>query len=164
MDCIIHMTQHITQAQRTQIAHLLATMDNPTSSWWRQSQRQEDHRSIHQMQAHAWAIRASKLLPATWQHCGQARPLHKTTELATLLFPDWWAHCCDSAVEWPNYSIEGQLSVLYWEAHGSPWLQGLYSSECHIQPKFHLYEGRSLSYLYSTCKPNISKSHPGFFS
>ncbi|XP_077165163.1 acetyl-CoA carboxylase 2 isoform X1 [Paroedura picta] len=32
MDCIIHMTQHITPAQRTQVAHLLATMDNPTSS------------------------------------------------------------------------------------------------------------------------------------
>ncbi|XP_063000242.1 acetyl-CoA carboxylase 2 isoform X2 [Elgaria multicarinata webbii] len=32
MDCIIHMTQHITRAQRTQIACLLATLDNPTSS------------------------------------------------------------------------------------------------------------------------------------
>ncbi|XP_061459332.1 acetyl-CoA carboxylase 2 isoform X2 [Rhineura floridana] len=32
MDCIIHMTQHITRAQRAQLAHLLATMDNPTSS------------------------------------------------------------------------------------------------------------------------------------
>ncbi|XP_053135859.1 acetyl-CoA carboxylase 2 isoform X3 [Hemicordylus capensis] len=31
-DCIIHMTQHLTRAQRAQIAHLLATMDNPTSS------------------------------------------------------------------------------------------------------------------------------------
>ncbi|XP_077773830.1 acetyl-CoA carboxylase 2 isoform X3 [Podarcis muralis] len=32
MDCIIHMTQHITRAQRAQISHLLATMDNPSSS------------------------------------------------------------------------------------------------------------------------------------
>ncbi|XP_066466005.1 acetyl-CoA carboxylase 2 isoform X2 [Tiliqua scincoides] len=32
MDCIIHMTQHLTRAQRAQVAHLLATMDNPPSS------------------------------------------------------------------------------------------------------------------------------------
>nr|XP_056715156.1 acetyl-CoA carboxylase 2 [Euleptes europaea] len=32
MDCIIHMTQHITRAQRAQVAHLLATMDNAVSS------------------------------------------------------------------------------------------------------------------------------------
>lgn len=35
MDCVIHMTQHLSRAQRTQVAHLLATMDNPTSSWQR---------------------------------------------------------------------------------------------------------------------------------
>ncbi|XP_072839289.2 acetyl-CoA carboxylase 2 isoform X2 [Pogona vitticeps] len=32
MDCIIHMTQHLTEAQRAQVAHLLATMDHPASS------------------------------------------------------------------------------------------------------------------------------------
>nr|XP_060615214.1 acetyl-CoA carboxylase 2-like [Anolis sagrei ordinatus] len=32
MDCIIHMTQHLSRAQRTQVVRLLATMDNPTSS------------------------------------------------------------------------------------------------------------------------------------
>uniref|UniRef100_A0A8D0GX21 acetyl-CoA carboxylase n=1 Tax=Sphenodon punctatus TaxID=8508 RepID=A0A8D0GX21_SPHPU len=32
MEGIIHMTQHITRAQRAQVAHLLATMDNPPSS------------------------------------------------------------------------------------------------------------------------------------
>lgn len=32
MDCIIHMSQHITPAQRAKISHLLATMDNPAPS------------------------------------------------------------------------------------------------------------------------------------
>uniref|UniRef100_A0A803TG53 acetyl-CoA carboxylase n=1 Tax=Anolis carolinensis TaxID=28377 RepID=A0A803TG53_ANOCA len=32
MDCIIHMTQDLSRAQRTQVVRLLATMDNPTSS------------------------------------------------------------------------------------------------------------------------------------
>nr|XP_033810269.1 acetyl-CoA carboxylase 2 isoform X2 [Geotrypetes seraphini] len=32
MDCIIHMTQNITPAQRAQIAHHLATVDNPSST------------------------------------------------------------------------------------------------------------------------------------
>ncbi|KAH0625645.1 hypothetical protein JD844_015237 [Phrynosoma platyrhinos] len=32
MDCVIHMTQHLTRAQRAQVAHLLTTMDSPTSS------------------------------------------------------------------------------------------------------------------------------------
>nr|XP_025042235.1 acetyl-CoA carboxylase 2 [Pelodiscus sinensis] len=31
LDCMIHMTQHITRAQRAQMAHLLSTMDNPPS-------------------------------------------------------------------------------------------------------------------------------------
>ncbi|XP_069475531.1 acetyl-CoA carboxylase 2 [Ambystoma mexicanum] len=32
MDCIIHMTQNIAPAQRAQLAHLLAEMDNPSAS------------------------------------------------------------------------------------------------------------------------------------
>ncbi|XP_063051128.1 acetyl-CoA carboxylase isoform X2 [Engraulis encrasicolus] len=32
MDCIIHMSQHITPAQRAKLTHLLATMDNPSPS------------------------------------------------------------------------------------------------------------------------------------
>uniref|UniRef100_A0A8C3I926 Acetyl-CoA carboxylase beta n=1 Tax=Chrysemys picta bellii TaxID=8478 RepID=A0A8C3I926_CHRPI len=32
LDCMIHMTQHITRAQRTQIARLLSTLDNPPPS------------------------------------------------------------------------------------------------------------------------------------
>uniref|UniRef100_A0A8C5WZG1 acetyl-CoA carboxylase n=1 Tax=Laticauda laticaudata TaxID=8630 RepID=A0A8C5WZG1_LATLA len=32
MDCIIHMTQHITSAQRAEVVHLLATMDSPSPS------------------------------------------------------------------------------------------------------------------------------------
>ncbi|KAM6965705.1 acetyl-CoA carboxylase 2 [Aplochiton taeniatus] len=32
MDCIIHMSQSITQSQRAKISHLLATMDSPSSS------------------------------------------------------------------------------------------------------------------------------------
>ncbi|XP_058014157.1 acetyl-CoA carboxylase 2 isoform X1 [Ahaetulla prasina] len=32
MDCIIHMTQHITSAQRAEVVRLLATMDNPSPS------------------------------------------------------------------------------------------------------------------------------------
>ncbi|XP_041957093.1 acetyl-CoA carboxylase isoform X3 [Alosa sapidissima] len=32
MDCIIHMSQHITPTQRAKISHLLATMDNPSPS------------------------------------------------------------------------------------------------------------------------------------
>uniref|UniRef100_A0A674K9S8 acetyl-CoA carboxylase n=1 Tax=Terrapene triunguis TaxID=2587831 RepID=A0A674K9S8_9SAUR len=32
LDCMIHMTQHITRAQRTQITRLLSTMDNPPPS------------------------------------------------------------------------------------------------------------------------------------
>ncbi|XP_012671358.2 acetyl-CoA carboxylase isoform X2 [Clupea harengus] len=32
MDCIIHMSQHITPAQRAKISHLLATMDSPSPS------------------------------------------------------------------------------------------------------------------------------------
>ncbi|XP_062816368.1 acetyl-CoA carboxylase 2 isoform X2 [Anolis carolinensis] len=32
LDCIIHMTQDLSRAQRTQVVRLLATMDNPTSS------------------------------------------------------------------------------------------------------------------------------------
>ncbi|XP_070619443.1 LOW QUALITY PROTEIN: acetyl-CoA carboxylase 2 [Erythrolamprus reginae] len=32
MDCIIHMTQHITSAQRAEVVRLLATMDNPAPS------------------------------------------------------------------------------------------------------------------------------------
>ncbi|XP_044296549.1 acetyl-CoA carboxylase 2 isoform X1 [Varanus komodoensis] len=32
LDCIIHMTQHLTRAQRTQLAWLLSKMDNPASS------------------------------------------------------------------------------------------------------------------------------------
>ncbi|XP_042297368.1 acetyl-CoA carboxylase 2 [Sceloporus undulatus] len=31
MDCIIHMTQHLTRGQRAQVARLLATMDSPAS-------------------------------------------------------------------------------------------------------------------------------------
>ncbi|XP_074868764.1 acetyl-CoA carboxylase 2 isoform X2 [Carettochelys insculpta] len=32
LDCMIHMTQNLTQAQRAQIAHLLSTLDNPPTS------------------------------------------------------------------------------------------------------------------------------------
>jgi len=32
MDCIIHMAQNITPSQRAKVCHLLATMDNSTTS------------------------------------------------------------------------------------------------------------------------------------
>ena len=32
MDCIIHMSQNITASQRAKLSHLLATMDNTSTS------------------------------------------------------------------------------------------------------------------------------------
>lgn len=32
MDCIMYMSEHISPAQRAQVAHLLSTMDSPAST------------------------------------------------------------------------------------------------------------------------------------
>lgn len=42
MDCIIHMAQNITPSQRAKVCHLLATMDNTTTSWSHISTHRED--------------------------------------------------------------------------------------------------------------------------